>query len=42
MKLDSDGRFDCVLMSDVVKGFMESFINSSSIILLRRWIRSVE
>lgn len=41
MKLDSDGRFDCVLMLDVAKGFMESFI-ISSIILLRRWIRSVE
>lgn len=41
MKFDSDGRFDCVLMLDVVKGSMESFINSSSIILLRRWICSV-
>lgn len=42
MKLDFDGRFDCVLMLDVAKGSMESFINSSSIILLRRWICSVE
>lgn len=42
MKLDFDGRFDCVLMLDVAKGSTESFINSSSIILLRRWICSVE
>lgn len=42
MKLDSDGRFDCVLMLDVAKRSMEYFINSSSIILLRRWICNVE